>query len=270
MKLALTPPPRAGAPVVVMISGLGGTGSYWLAQRDALAAQFQVVCYDQCGTGDNPATLPDNYQISDMANELLSALQQAGIDRFCVIGHALGALVGMQLALDYPQAVSALVLVNGWLSLDVHTRRCFQIRERLLLAGGPQAWVEAQPLFLYPADWLSAHAPRMEAEEALALAHFQGEHNLRCRLQALKNADFSTTADLIRCPTLIVCSQDDMLVPWTCSQRLKATISQSELIVMARGGHACNVSESDEFNGLLLDGLTTLLPATVPLQKEYL
>ena len=175
MKLAFTSPPRAGAPVVVMISGLGGTGSYWLAQRDALAAQFQVVCYDQCGTGDNPATLPDNYQISDMANELLSALQQAGIDRFCVIGHALGALVGMQLALDYPQAVSALVLVNGWLSLDVHTRRCFQIRERLLLAGGPQAWVEAQPLFLYPADWLSAHAPRMEAEEALALAHEAAE-----------------------------------------------------------------------------------------------
>lgn len=270
MKLTLTPPPFPGAPVVVMIAGLGGTGSYWLAQMTALSARFQVVCYDQCGTGNNPASLPDNYQISDMASELLSALQQAGVERFCVVGHALGALVGMQLALDYPQAVSALVLVNGWLSLDAHTRRCFQIRERLLLAGGPQAWVQAQPLFLFPADWLSAHAPRMEAEEALALAHFQGEHNLQRRLQTLKNADFSSSAGQIACPTLILCSQDDMLVPWTCSQRLQQALSGSELRVMARGGHACNVSESEEFNGLLLDGLATLLPVSAQLQKEYL
>jgi aminoacrylate hydrolase len=36
------------------------------------------------------------------------------------------------------------------LPLSPHTRRCFLVRERLLHAGGAQAWVEAQPLFLYP------------------------------------------------------------------------------------------------------------------------
>ncbi|MGK9172771.1 pyrimidine utilization protein D [Yokenella regensburgei] len=270
MNISLTPAPYPGAPVIVMIAGLGGNGSYWLTQREALSARYQVVCYDQCGTGNNPATLPDNYQISDMAGELQSALQQAGILRFCVVGHALGALVGMQLALDYPQSVSALVLVNGWLSLDTHTRRCFHIRERLLQAGGPPAWVEAQPLFLYPADWLSAHAPRLEAEEALALAHFQGEHNLQRRLQALKEADFSATARQIRAPALIICSQDDMLVPCTCSQALHQALVNSIRVVMARGGHACNVTESDEFNGLLLEGLARVLPATAAVQKEYL
>jgi aminoacrylate hydrolase len=75
-----------------------------------------------------------------------------------VIGHALGALVGLQLAQDYPRSISALVLVNGWLQLSDHTRRCFHVRERLLQAGGAQAWIEAQPLFLYPADWLEEHA----------------------------------------------------------------------------------------------------------------
>jgi aminoacrylate hydrolase len=165
--------------VVVLIAGLGGNGSYWLAQMAALQTRYQVVSYDQSGTGNNPATLPDGYSMADMAAELLSALQEAGINRFCVVGHALGALVGLQLAQDYPRSISALVLVNGWLQLSDHTRRCFHVRERLLQAGGAQAWIEAQPLFLYPADWLEEHAPRVEAEEALALAHFQGEHNLR-------------------------------------------------------------------------------------------
>jgi pimeloyl-ACP methyl ester carboxylesterase len=50
----------------------------------------------------------------------VQALQAAGISRFALVGHALGALIGLQLALDFPDAVSGLVLVNGWLTLSPH------------------------------------------------------------------------------------------------------------------------------------------------------
>jgi aminoacrylate hydrolase len=159
MKLSVSPPPYEGAPVVVLIAGLGGSGSYWLPQLAALEPEYQVVCYDQRGTGNNPDALPEGYSLAQMADELAQALAEAGIARYSVVGHALGALVGLQLALDRPDALTALVCVNGWLTLSAHTRRCFQIRERLLHYGGPQAWVEAQPLFLYPADWMAARAP---------------------------------------------------------------------------------------------------------------
>ncbi len=175
MKLSLSPPPYADAPVVVLISGLGGSGSYWLPQLAVLEQEYQVVCYDQRGTGNNPDTLAEDYSIAQMAAELHQALVAAGIERYAVVGHALGALVGMQLALDYPASVTVLVSVNGWLRINAHTRRCFQVREQLLHSGGAQAWVAAQPLFLYPADWMAARAPRLEAEDALALAHFQGK-----------------------------------------------------------------------------------------------
>ena len=143
-----------------------------------LEQEYQVVCYDQRGTGNNPDTLAEDYSIAQMAAELHQALVAAGIEHYAVVGHALGALVGMQLALDYPASVTVLISVNGWLRINAHTRRCFQVRERLLYSGGAQAWVEAQPLFLYPADWMAARAPRLEAEDALALAHFQGKNNL--------------------------------------------------------------------------------------------
>lgn len=159
MKLSVSPPPYEGAPVVVLIAGLGGSGSYWLPQLAALEPEYQVVCYDQRGTGNNRDTLPEGYSLAQMADELAIALAEAGIARYCVVGHALGALIGLQLALDRPDALTALVCVNGWLTLNAHTRRCFQIRERLLHSGGAQAWVEAQPLFLYPADWMAARAP---------------------------------------------------------------------------------------------------------------
>ncbi|EEY8908731.1 pyrimidine utilization protein D [Escherichia coli] len=169
------------------------------------------------------------------------------------------ALVGMQLALDYPASVTVLISVNGWLRINAHTRRCFQVRERLLYSGGAQAWVEAQPLFLYPADWMAARAPRLEAEDALALAHFQGKNNLLRRLNALKRADFSHHADRIRCPVQIICASDDLLVPTACSSELHAALPDSQKMVMPYGGHACNVTDPETFNALLLNGLASLL-----------
>ena len=194
-----------------------------------------------------------------MAAELHQALVAAGIEHYAVVGHALGALVGMQLALDYPASVTVLISVNGWLRINAHTRRCFQVRERLLYSGGAQAWVEAQPLFLYPADWMAARAPRLEAEDALALAHFQGKNNLLRRLNALKRADFSHHADRIRCPMQIICASDDLLVPSACSSELHAALPDSQKMVMPYGGHACNVTDPETFNALLLNGLASLL-----------
>ncbi len=212
----------------------------------------------QCGL-IKPDALVEDYSIAQMAAELHQALVAAGIERYAVVGHALGALVGMQLALDYPASVTVLVSVNGWLRINAHTRRCFQVRERLLYSGGAQAWVEAQPLFLYPADWMAARAPRLEAEDALALAHFQGKNNLLRRLNALKRADFSHHADRIRCPMQIICASDDLLVPSACSSELHAALPDSQKMVMRYGGHACNVTDPETFNALLLNGLASLL-----------
>ncbi|VTO21678.1 hydrolase or acyltransferase RutD [Klebsiella variicola] len=118
MRLNIAPAPWPGAPVVVLSAGLGGGGGYWLAQRAALEAQYQLVSYDHNGTGENAGPLPADYSMATMAGELLQRPAGGGITRFALVGHALGALIGLQLALDRPEAVSALVLVNGWLTLS--------------------------------------------------------------------------------------------------------------------------------------------------------
>lgn len=158
MKLSLSPPPYADAPVVVLISGLGGSGSYWLPQLAVLDQEYQVVCYDQRGTGNNPDTLAEDYSIAQMAAELHQALVAAGIERYAVVGHALGALVGMQLALDYPASVTVLVSVNGWLRINTHTRRCFQVREQLHIAAARRhGWKRSRCSSIPPTGWRPAH-----------------------------------------------------------------------------------------------------------------
>ncbi len=243
-----------GAPVVVLSAGLGGGGGYWLAQRAALEEQYQLVSYDHNGTGENAGPLPAGYSLATMAGELFSALQAAGIARFALVGHALGGA-------DWPAAGARsprggerpgagqrlAVAVAAYPPLLPGARASAACRRA-------QAWVEAQPLFLYPAEWMAARLPRLEAEDALAISHFQGKENLLKRLQALKQADFSRRAAAIACPTLIISAADDLLVPASCSRVLQTAIPGSQLVEMPWGGHACNVTDADTFNTIYATG----------------
>ena len=268
MQIELARAPFPNAPVLLLIAGLGGTGSYWLPQRAALAEHYQLVVYDQRGTGVNQQPLPADYALTDMAHEIHTAMLQHGLTQYSVLGHALGGLVAMQLALDFPESINVLAIINGWLQLNAHTRRCFAVRETLLRDSGPAAYLQAQPLFLYPAEWMAANQPQLEAEEALHNAHFQGQENLTRRLHALKAADFCATAAHIRQPVLVICSRDDLLVPWNCSVELHNALPQAVLEFLPWGGHACNITAASEFNLMLTGALSALHATESVLHKE--
>lgn len=258
------------AATLVLSAGLGGLGNFWLPQLNELRQKYRVVVYDQRGTGRSPDTLPEGYSMSDMAAELADELAELGIERYDVMGHALGGMVAMQLAIDSPQRVARLVIVNGWLRLNAHTRRCFTVRRELLLNVGVESYVRAQPLFLYPADWLADNQARIEAEDALHAAHFQGSDNLLRRLKALMACDFTQQASAVTQPVLLLCSQDDLLVPWTCSQTLYEALPHATLKKMAWGGHAMSVTDSKTFNHLLLSWLDETTPSSSPAELESL
>jgi aminoacrylate hydrolase len=241
----------AGAPVVLLSAGLGGAAAYWSPQRAALQ-DFRVLAFDHRGTGRNAGALPPGYTIDHMAADAFAVMDAAGVERCHVLGHALGGLVGLAMALADPRRVSGLALVNAWAAPNPHTARCFAARTRLLAQGGVRAYVEAQPIFLYPAAWAEAHAEAVDAEVAHGIAHFQGEANLLARIGALLAFDVADRLPAIRVPAWVAAARDDTLVPWTCSQRLAAALPGARLQAFAEGGHAVNVTQSETFNAALL------------------
>ena len=236
----------------MLCSGLGGLGAYWQPQLAALGERTRVITYDQRGTGLNAGELPHPYTIAAMADDVADILDGG---RCHFVGHALGALVGLEIALRHPDSLASLVLVNGWSRMDPHTRRCFAVRTGILRDSGPAAYIQAQPIFLHPAAYLSRHADRLAREEAQALAHFQGTETLLRRIGALSAFDVTQRLSLIRARTLVIANRDDMLVPWTSSQAMAAAMPSATLAIFETGGHAGNVTDPAPFNATVVEFL---------------
>ena len=191
-----------------------------------------------------------------MGDDIAALRDARGIARATVIGHAIGGMAGLALALARPGRVERLVVVNGWAKLDAYTARCFDTRLALLRASGPRAYLHAQPIFLYPPQWISDHHEALAADEEALVAQLPSPDMIERRIPAARRFDVRDRLRTRAVPTLLVASDDDALVPPACSDRIKAMAGdQVQLARMAHGGHACTATRAEHFNLWLLDWL---------------
>ena len=104
-----------GAPVL-LLHGFPQTMAMWSRVAPELAKEFTVVCADLRGYGDSakPICLPDrsNYSFRAMAQDQLGLMRQLGFERFHVVGHDRGGRTSHRMALDHPEAVMSLSVMD--------------------------------------------------------------------------------------------------------------------------------------------------------------
>ncbi|QDZ07597.1 pyrimidine utilization protein D [Sphingomonas panacisoli] len=249
---------RRDAPPLILSSGLGGSANYWAPNIPALAEHFRVIAYDQRGTGRSDRAPLASLSVEDMAADVVLLLDALDISRADLVGHALGGLIGLSLALSASERLGRLVVINGWGRLEKHTARCFDARLALLRNSGVEAFVRAQPIFLYPANWLTLDAPHLEDEEAASISHFPGVAVAEQRIAAVRAFDVQDRLGEIAHRVFIYSVGDDVLVPSIASDRLLDRLPDNgfpDNYMGQWGGHACNVTDPDTFNRIVLDFL---------------
>lgn len=115
-------------PAVLLLHGHPRTHATWHRVAPLLAAAgHTVVCPDLRGYGqsDKPPTDPRHspYSKRAMAGDCLAVMRGLGHDRFTVVGHDRGAYVATRLALDHPEAVSAVSVLDA-VPIGEALRRC--------------------------------------------------------------------------------------------------------------------------------------------------
>src|SRR6266536_190557 len=103
-------------PPLLLLHGYPQTHVTWHRVAPALAGRFTVVCPDLRGYGDSgkPPSDPahEPYSKRVMAADQVELMRALGFERFAVVGHDRGARVVRRLALDHPETVSRLALLD--------------------------------------------------------------------------------------------------------------------------------------------------------------
>jgi pimeloyl-ACP methyl ester carboxylesterase len=101
----------SGEPVVLLHGGLLADENTSLTRERELTDRHAVLNYHRRGFAGSTAG-PAPATIADQAADCLALMRHVGFERAHVVGHSLGGAIALQLALDAPQAVSSLVLLE--------------------------------------------------------------------------------------------------------------------------------------------------------------
>jgi haloacetate dehalogenase len=103
-------------PPLLLLHGIPETHLMWHLAGPLLARHFTVVATDLRGFGDSgkPVSAPDHspYSMREIARDQVEVMRRLGYDRFGVAGHDRGGRCAYRMALDDPQAVSRLAVLD--------------------------------------------------------------------------------------------------------------------------------------------------------------
>jgi esterase len=95
---------------LIILHGLLGSLDNWQTVAKKLSTQFQVFILDQRNHGKSPHSEEFSYEL--LSNDLLEFVEQHKISKAHVLGHSMGGKAAMKFALDHPEKVSNLIVVD--------------------------------------------------------------------------------------------------------------------------------------------------------------
>lgn len=243
----------AGAPVVLLLHGLGSCADDWAPQIAALAPRYRVLAVDLPGhhRSARPRGAPS---VARMAADVEALLDRLAIPRAHVVGLSLGGCVALALALHAPARVRSLVLINSFAHLRSRGLRGVVrgVGRAVLAAVAPMSTVAA-----YVAREAFPHAEQASLRKAAAarLAANPRRHYLGC-LGALARFDVRTRLREIRCPTLVIAGTLDATVPMAAKELLAHAIPGARMELVRESGHVTPIDQAEALNALLLAHLS--------------
>ena len=230
-----------GPALFALHGGLGFDHSYMLRALSGLTDSCRIVAPDHRGNGRSGRPPEDTFSMAQFARDLEALRIHLRVEKLGVVGHSYGGFIALQYALDFPDAISHLVLVDTEADSGDADRVLESARTR---SQAPEVMAallceeqsdEEFALNVAVTQPLYFHDPVL-AGHALHGAVFSQYGNAR-GAELLSDYDVKRRLGELRMPTLIVCGRDDFVTPVAQSIRIAAGIAGSQIVVFEKSGH---------------------------------
>jgi pimeloyl-ACP methyl ester carboxylesterase len=250
---------RGEGPPVVLIHG------NMVSQRDfeasglmeRLARAHRVIAFDRPGFGHSSRPRDRLWTPTAQAELLHAALVQLGVEQAVVVGHSMGAMVALALALDHPKDVRRLVLLGGYyyptarvdalltapVALpvlgDFMRYTVTAVSARLMLSGLVRAMFGPRDV---PADFMETVSREMMVRPIQLRANAEDAAFMIPQAKASAGR-----YQELRMPVAIFAGADDKVIdPRANAERLHREISDSTLAVVPGAGHMVHYAAPDK------------------------
>jgi pimeloyl-ACP methyl ester carboxylesterase len=266
-------------PPVLLIQGVGVHGDGWTPQTDALTVprngtgssgrdgreqgRFRCITFDNRGMGKSqPAG--GAITVEQMADDALALLDAEKVEAAHVVGHSLGGLVALRLALEAGSRVRSLTLMctfaDGKAAAPLTLRMMWLgMRTRL---GTRRMRRRGFLRLVMPAEALAGVDVDAMAEKLAPLfGHDLGEQPpvVNAQLSAMrKYSAASRLGELAGLPTLVLSGAHDPISPPKVSEALAKGIPNAQHVAFADASHGLPIQHADRVNALLLEHLASV------------
>lgn len=250
-------------PVLLLIHGFTASTYVWKTVAPLLGDQgFRVIAVDLLGFGYSEKPIAFDYTINAQARFISRFMNRLGLGRATLVGSSYGGAVALTVALDYPERVEKLVLVDAVINDEAKEHPV------LKLAAIPGVGEVITPFFL---DSRAFMRVRMRNTLAPANHHLITEERISSILRPLSAADghhsvlatgrnwsanrLERDAHLVNHQTLIIWGDSDTVIRIENGYKLHNAILNSRFVILKDCGHVPSEEKSELFTGLVTEFL---------------
>jgi pimeloyl-ACP methyl ester carboxylesterase len=241
-----------GPQTLVMIHGATLHSGVFCEQIAEFARHFRTVLFDNRGAGrtdqpDEPYTMR---QLADDTARLMNVLQ---IGRAAVLGVSMGGMIAQELAINFPERLSSLVLACTHFGGKTAVQPAPQMQAAM--AAGSSASEEQRRLQLQAAfsdETIERRPEVVDKVNHIRTVHPMPMFALKRRMQALAAHDTAERLKSIAIPTMVLTGLEDRLVP-PANGRMIAEAIPNTVLKEIPGGHVFFIEHPELFNPLVID-----------------
>ncbi len=232
---------------LLFIHGLGSSTRDWEAQVPYFSDKFQTVTVDLRGHGQSEKP-SSTYSISLFASDVAALIREIG-GPVHVVGISMGAMVALQLAVDFPELVKSIIVINSQDEVLMNTR---QARQAVMIRKVIPRLMGMKWMGKYLGKKLFPEEDQEQLRELIA--DRWAENSVKDFIKSVNAiAGWSVRKHLntIKCPVLVVASELDY-TPVEAKEIYVKLLPDARLEVIKGARHAISVERPEELNEVML------------------
>jgi len=246
-------------PPIILIHGYTASVYVWKTTAPMLAeAGFRVIAVDLLGFGYSEKPAWFDYSIQSQARQVSRFMNRLGIGRAVVVGSSYGGAVAAMIALDYPERIEKLVLVDAVINDDVKNHPILRLVSFRGLGELMTPFLADSKAFLRfrMHNTLAKANHHMITDDRIEsirrpLFAADGHHSLLATSRNWNANRIEQDAHLIKQPTLIIWGEEDTVIPIKNGCKLHQEMLNSRFVVLKNCGHVPQEEKSELFTELV-------------------